>query len=234
MLMRRNHSPRIYVLAVAALALLGAAGPVAAQKSPDLTPYLMADRGAEVALARSAAPASISGAATVLVLTRSGFVEAAPGTNGFTCLVLRSFNSAIGDPDFWRPHVRAPQCLNPPASRSILPEMKKREEWIMQGVSPGQIAARTRRAYASREFPMPEPGAMAYMLSPRQDLAETNPHWMPHLMVYFDKTMPASAWGAAGMSAPVINGSAGDTSSPVLTLLIPVRQWSDGTAAMGH
>lgn len=234
MRMRRNHSLRNYVLAGAALALLGAAERVAAQKSPDLAPYLMADRGAEVALARSAAPASVSGAATVIVLTRSGFVEAAHGRNGFTCLVARSFNASIGDPGFWNPQVRAPHCLNPQASRSILPEMKKREEWIMAGVSPSQIAARTRRAYASHEFPMPEAGAMAYMMSPQQDFAGTNPHWMPHLMFYYDRSTPASAWGAGGMSAPVINGSAGDPSSPVLTLLIPVRQWSDGTTAMGH
>ena len=231
--MRLNRSLQNHILAGAGLVLL-AAGPVAAQKSPDLAPYLMADRGAEVALARSAAPANVSGAATVLVLTRSGFVEAAHGTNGFTCFVLRSFNSPVGDPNFWKPEVRAPHCLNPQASRSILPEMKKREEWVMAGVSPSQIAARTKSAYASHEFPMPEAGAMAYMLSPQQHLAETNPHWMPHLMFYYDKTAPASAWGAGGFSAPVINGSTDDPSSPVLTLLIPVRQWSDGTTAMGR
>ena len=56
-------------------------------------------------------------------------------------------------------------------------------------------------------------------------------------MFYYDGAMPASTWGAGGMSAPVINGSAGDPHSPVLTLLVPVRQWSDGTPAMpaaGH
>ena len=232
-LMRRNRSLRKHLLAGAGLTLLAAA-PVAAQKSPDLTPYLMASRDAEVALARSAAPASISGAAAVLVLTRDGFVEAAHGSNGFTCLVARSFNARVGDPDFWRPQVRAPHCLNPQASRSVLPEMKKREEWIMSGVSPSQIAARTRHAYAAHQFPMPEAGAMAYMLSPQQHLSEANPHWMPHLMFYFDRSMSASEWGAGGMSAPVINGSADDPSSPVLTLLVPVRQWSDGTTAMGR
>ena len=43
--------------------------------------YLMADRGAEVALARSAAPESISHDAEVLVLGRHGFDVAIEGRN---------------------------------------------------------------------------------------------------------------------------------------------------------
>jgi hypothetical protein len=74
---------------------------------------------------------------------------------------------------------------------------------------------------------------MAYMLSPRQWLAPVNPHWMPHFMFYFDRALPAAVWGAEGdPTAPVIDGSAGEPDSPVLTLLIPVRQWSDGTSAL--
>ncbi len=76
-------------------------------------------------------------------------------------------------------------------------------------------------------------GAMAYMLSPELHLADANPHSMPHLMFYFDKSAPATAWGANGMKAPVIDGSIGDPSSPILALRIPVRQWSDGTPALG-
>ena len=56
----------------------------AAQQLADLAPYLMADRAAEVALARTAAPRALSDSARVLVLTRKGFVEAVAGRNGFT------------------------------------------------------------------------------------------------------------------------------------------------------
>jgi hypothetical protein len=55
---------------------------------------------------------------------------------------------------------------------------------------------------------------------------------MPHLMFFYDKTTPASAFGAAGPTAPIINGSAGDPHAPVLTIFVPVRQWSDGSSAM--
>jgi len=224
------------MLKLAALASL-AAQPIRAEQAPDFAPYPMADGAAEVALARTAAPRHVSDSATVLVLTRNGFVEAARGTNGFTCLVLRSFAGNIGDPDFWNPRVRAPHCFNPPAVRTMLPAALKRAEWVLGGVSLTEIAARTQRAYASHELPMPAVGAMAYMLSHEQYLVDADPHWMPHVMFYYDKSMPAAAWGVGGVTNTVIDGSAGDPHSPALVLLIPVRQWSDGTPAIldaGH
>ena len=212
-------------ITLAALAVL-TVEPIRAQQTRDLAPYLIGDRAAEVALARTAAPSNVSDSATVLVLTRKGFVTAVQGTNGFTCLVIRSFAKSIGAPDFWNPRVRSPHCLNAPAVRTVLPEMLKRAEWIMTGVSPATIAERTRRAYASHAFPMPAAGAMAFMLSPRQHLTDTDPHWLPHLMFYYDRSMPATAWGAGGATNTLIDGSAPD--SPIFTLLIPVRRWSDG------
>jgi len=219
-----------HILPTLGVAFLGAA-PLAAQKAPDLAPYLMPDRNAEIALARTAAAPAISDSATVLVLTRTGFVEAAPGTNGFTCLVLRSFAGIIGDPDFWNPRISAPHCLNPPAVRTVLPEMVKRGEWIMAGVSPAEIVTRTDRAYASHEFPTPAPGAMVYMQSPKQYLQDGLPHnWMPHLMFVYDKTMPAATWGAGGRKSTIIDGLGDDPHAHVRLLLVPVRQWSDGKA----
>jgi hypothetical protein len=44
-----------------------------------LDQYLMSDRNAEIALARSAAPTSISGDATVLVFEKSGYQTAVEG-----------------------------------------------------------------------------------------------------------------------------------------------------------
>jgi hypothetical protein len=206
--------------------------PVSAQQSRDLSPYLIADRAAEVALARSAAPKHVTDAARVLVLTRTGYVEAARGTNGFTCLVLRSFLGGLEDPGYWSPKVRAPACFNLPASRTVLQESLKRAEWVMAGESQKEIAARTDRAYASRQFPLPAAGAMAYMLSHEQYLGDTDPHWMPHVMFYYDRSLPAATWGAGDMSAPIIDASVGTPHSPVQTVFIPVRQWSNGTPAM--
>ena len=81
-----------------------------------LAQYMM-DPNAEIALARSAAPKSISDGAQVLVLGRAGFNVAVKGTNGSACLVQRSWNAAVDFPEFWNPKIRAPICLNPAAVR---------------------------------------------------------------------------------------------------------------------
>lgn len=214
-------------------AALHLAHTVQAQKSRDLAAYLLPDRAAGIALARSAAPAAVSDSAMVLVLTRTGFVEAARGTNGFTCAVMRSFATASTDPNFWNPKVRAPHCFSAPASQSILVEMRQRSAWIMAGVSPAEIDARTTQAYTSRQIPMPSPGAMANMISPQQYLQDDAPHrWKPHLMFYYDRALPAATWGAGGFSATVIDATAGDQAASVQTLLIPVQHWSDGSPAL--
>lgn len=203
-------------------------------QSRDFTPYLMPDRTAEVALARTGAPAGISGAATVLVLTRTGYETAAKGSNGFTCFVARSFHAGFEDPKFWNPNLRAPHCFNPPAVRTIVPEMLKRAEWILAGIDTKTIERRTLQGYAARTFPLPATGAMAYMLSPRQVLDDTDPHWLPHVMFYFDAKGSNGAFAAADMQAPVIADPTANPKWPVRVALIPARLWSDGTPAPAH
>ena len=61
---------------------------------PSMAPldqYLMPDRDAEIALARSAAPDAISGEAKILVLGRKGYETAVEGKNGFVCVVERGW-----------------------------------------------------------------------------------------------------------------------------------------------
>jgi hypothetical protein len=83
-----------------------------------LDQYLASDRDGEIALARSAAPESISRDAEVMVLGKHGYETAVKGKNGFVCLVQRSWTAGIDDPDFWNPKLRAPICFNPPAAQS--------------------------------------------------------------------------------------------------------------------
>src|SRR6202522_2960564 len=164
--------------------------------------YLMADENAEIALARSAAPASISGDATIVVLKQHGYETAVKGKNGFVCIVERSWMAPFDWPEFWNAKMRGPICFNPPAVRSVLPFTYKRTEMILAGLSKTQIMDRLKQAVARKEIPALEPGAMCYMMSREQNLGDAPGHWHPHLMFYGARS-DAGDWGNDLPGSPV-------------------------------
>jgi len=196
---------------------------------PSMAPldqYLM-ERSAEIALARTAAPESISADAEVIVLGQHGYETAVKGKNGFVCMVQRSWFKETDDPEFWNPKLRAPICFNPAGARFNVPVGNKRTELILAGRSAAQMSEGIEAAFNKKELPTPEPGAMCYMMSKQQYLGDDGGHWHPHLMFFVPPTDPG-AWGADLPGSPVI--AAKDTLDRVTVFMIPVRKWSDGTA----
>jgi hypothetical protein len=187
--------------------------------------YLMTDRRAEIALARSAAPESISRDAEVLVLGRHGFETAVKGKNGFVCIVERSWTSAP-DPDFWNPKVRTPICYNAAAARSYLPRNIKRTDLILTGRTKAQTEKAIAAAVDKKELPAMEPGAMCYMLSKQGYGGDSTAHWPPHLMFYYSQTDPAT-WGANLPDSPILAMS--DAGEQLTEFVVAVQRWSDGT-----
>ena len=203
-----------------------------------LARYLEATQADEVALARSAAPASISANAEVLTLSKEGYKSAVKGSNGFVCLVERSWATGLADPGFWDPMFRAPTCYNAAAARSVLPRYLEKTGWVLAGVSQSEMIARTRAELSSDNFLMPESGAMAYMQS-KQTYLGANGHWHPHLMFYLAKT-EAGAWGANLDGSPVFADnrtifSQENTPEPIIVFFVPVPKWSDSSLeTMAH
>jgi len=199
-----------------------------------LSQYLIQDRTAEIALAQSSAPKSISGAATVLVLGPKGYETAIVGKNGFTCLVERSWMSPFDSPDFWNPKLRGPVCYNPAAVKSILPYTLNRTKLVLEGVSKAELHERIGSAAWHHQLPQPKPGAMSYMMSKDGYLGDSVGHWHPHLMFHLPKTDGAS-WGANLPGSPVvINDEYTDVPEPETIFMVPVGAWSDGTPAHSH
>lgn len=197
---------------------------------PSMAPieqYLMQDRNAEIALARSAAPESISRDAEVLVLGRHGYETAVQGKNGFACIVERSWTAPIDDPNFWNPKLRGPICFNPAAAHSYLPRTIKKTQLILAGRTKDQMVEAVAAAIDKKKLPAMEPGAMCYMLSKQGYLDDRAGHWHPHLMFFFSEGDPA-AWGADLPGSPII--AVKDTWEHLTTFMVPVRKWSDGTA----
>jgi hypothetical protein len=222
-----------------ALLVLGAANEAAGQAvttPPTTTPYakmapieqyLMADRAAEIALARTAVPESIARDAEVLVLRRHGFETAVKGTNGFVCIVGRSFTSAV-DAEFWNPKVRVPMCVNAPAARSYLLRVTKITELALGGRTLDQVNEAIAAALAKKELPTMESGSMSYMMGKQGYGGETAPHWPAHLMFFYTDTDPA-IWGANLPGSPIIGIA--DPLEHMTQFVIPTQRWADGTQA---
>jgi hypothetical protein len=200
---------------------------------PNMAPLdqYLTDRNTEIALARSAAPESISRDAEVMVFGRHGYEIAADGKNGFVCMVERSWTAGIDDPDFWNPKLRAPICFNPPAARTYLPITIKKTEWILVGRSKAQMFENIKAAFDKKELPTLESGAMCYMMSKQGYLSDRDGHWHPHLMFFVPQTNVAT-WGADLPGSPIIEAK--DPEDHLILFLIPVGKWSDGTAAPAY
>jgi hypothetical protein len=243
--MRRT---KLRALAIKGLALLVGLGTTyrampqaAATPYPRMAPigqYLM-DRTAEIALARSAAPASIASNAEVLVLGSHGFETAVRGKNGWVCMVERGWG-LFDWPEFWNPKVRAANCLNPQAARFMLPLVQKRTELLLAGHSRVEVIAAIKAAFEKKELPALEPGAVSYMMAKSSYLTDNGGHNGPHLMFYAP-TRNMADWGANLPNSPVMGVSLWYLSEqsypqlqsfpPIAVFLVGVDKWSDGTPA---
>jgi hypothetical protein len=222
------------VVVLSGLAGFAAADAIPYERMAPVEQYLMPP-GSEIALARSAAPAAISDKATVLTLDSRGYQTAVYGTNGFTCLVERSWGALFQSPDFWNPKIRVPICYNLAASRSILTYTLRRTKFALAGDSKERILDEVRVAVARNEFPSPEPGAMSFMMSKNGYLADAENaggHWHPHLMFHVPKVAGAS-WGANLAGSPVIVDDR-EIPEPQTIFMVTVSHWSDGTTAVAH
>lgn len=233
---------------VALLIAVGCAGSTVAAQSDRyprmaaIDQYLM-DKDAEMQLARSAAPDSLSRDATVLVLGRQGYETAVEGKNGFVCWVARSWMAAFDWSEFWNPKVRAAECLNPQAARSMVPIMLLRGKMVMAGHSQAEILAALKGAFENGRLPHLQNGAMDYMMSKSSYLTDDGDHDAPHLM-FFTAGVAAEDWGSGVAGSPVMSAPYWFFTStepsqmkglpPIMVFLVGVSDWSDGTPAGKH
>jgi hypothetical protein len=229
---------RGFLASVLLITAVGSTVRAQAGKSPypvmaPLDQYMMPE-ATEVAWARSAAPASISAKAKVLVLRRDGYGTAADGGNGWTCMVERAWANNTTSPDYWNPKLRAPHCFNAPAARTFLPIYLMKTKMVMAGErSKEKILQATEAAFKSGELQPVERGAAAYMMSKQQYLGDRDKGWHPHVM-FFTPGDAVKTWGADLPDSPLI--TADDPEEHVTILFVVADKWSDGTPGppMGH
>jgi len=215
----------VFVLGMASQAMAQDAAAAYPKMAP-VEQYLM-DRNAEIALARTAAPESISRDAGVLVLGRHGFEPAVKGENGFVCYVGRGWSSAA-DPDYWNPKVRVPMCVNPAGARTYLMRIKKITELAMAGKTLDEVNRAISAALKKKALPRMESGAIGYMMGREGYGGDVAPHWPSHIMFFYSDTDPAT-WGANLPGSPVI--AVTDPVEQMTQFVIEMKKWADGREA---
>jgi hypothetical protein len=180
-------------------------------------PREMLPREREIALARSAAPPSVSRDATVMVLAARGFEIAVQGSNGMTCVVNRS-----------HPRSLEPHCFDAEGSATILPMELRRTELLREGKAVEAIDREIAAGLLTGKYRLPRRPAMSYMMSSEQilysDEGRNVGRWQPHLMIYYPH-LTAADLGLPG------DGSVGpamvvDEGRPHSTLVVVVRDFT--------
>jgi cytochrome c-type biogenesis protein CcmH/NrfF len=207
--------------------------PALAQTSayPAMAPfeqYLMPE-AAEIELAKSAAPKSVSDQAEVMVLRKDGYATVAKGSNGFLCLVERGWATETTASEFWNTKLRSPNCFNQAAADSFAQIYLMKTRLVIQGKSKKEILQAISTAMDSKILPPVIPGAMCYMMSKQQYLNDKDKSWHPHLM-FFVAGNVGKSWGADLPGSPIM--SANDAEERVTIFMMVAGHWSDGTPAM--
>ncbi|NNF28348.1 MAG: hypothetical protein HKN73_14080 [Gemmatimonadetes bacterium] len=176
------------VVAMLGAALMAVAGSALAQEYEDLP------LDQEIKLAMSAGPPTISRDADIYVFGASGFERAVEGRNEWSCLVVRSAADS---------RQLAPMCLNPFATRSVLPAYLVEGQLQREGMAQGAIEEELLRRFDRGELPTPEGPAYTYMLSSGQRIGPNAGQFKPHFMLY----MP-------GATNELIGGDPGNQAFP--------------------
>lgn len=213
---------RALLLPVALILSIPLSAQTAAAGRPGARPLLPAAE--EIGLARSAAPASISRAARVWLLTDRGWVVGDSGSSDVSCLVNRSWPASL-----------EPECFDPEAAATIMPMEMRRTELLHRGTPADEVEREIARGLMEGRFRLPARMAVVYMMSARQQLIGDDGQpagaWRPHLMIHFPFLTDEQLGhhGAAGLDA----GMVVDPGKPTANLMVVVPAFAKPAAAPG-
>jgi len=150
----------------------------------------------ETRFALSAAPPHLrENATTYLLDPAKGYVLGRKGTNGVSCIVVRSdwqFDAAFRDDIFW------PVCYDAEGSKTLFQDYLYAAELRAQGMDGKQAHQEVMKKFGTAASPNPSRTGVAYMIAPlmrgfvRSGVATMN---MPHYMFYAPNVKNADIGG---------------------------------------
>lgn len=202
---------------ICAVLTLTVAMPAMSQSTDTMRLPPLMDESAEIALARSAAPPSISGDADVWVLRRGGHVKVVTGSSGVACIVTRDHPDSL-----------YPICYDAVGARTILPIAIREQQLREKGWSTERIDAEIMAAIERGELHVPERSAVAWMQSADQVIhaGADGPRigaWKPHVMIH----IPFATAETIGVQ-PLEDGDfmLREAGKPTAHLIIISRDWA--------
>ncbi len=197
-------SLNLFALPVVAQEKLGTPGP-----RPQLP------RSQEIALARSAAPPSVSSTARVWVLSSGRYIVADSGSSGVQCYVGRGWPKAL-----------EPHCFDEEGARTIMPIEMHITELLHQGASQDSVLRSVAAGISSGKFRLPQRPAMSWMQSAAQELYDDDGSragaWKPHVMIYYPY-LTASGIGT-GKNQDLAAGIVVSPGTPMSNLMVVVTE----------
>ncbi len=140
----------------------------------------------ETRFALSAAPPHLRGGATVFLLDpEKGYVLDRKGTNGVSCIVVRSdwqFDQPFRNDIYWA------VCFDAEGSKTLLQDYLTAAELRARGMDAKQVHREVTKRFGTSDYPNPSRAGVAYMIAPvmRGFTAAPEPQTMnmPHYMFY--------------------------------------------------
>jgi hypothetical protein len=183
-------------------------------------------RERQIELALSAAPDEVSSKAAVYILGPKGYEKVREGSNGFSCLIERSFKGTTQTSS-------APACFDAEGSGSIMLAYLRREELRAEGKSEEEVKEDIAQGYKDGRFKTPGPGFL-YMMSSENyvynNVSKKSGFVPPHLMFYApNKT--ANDVGYESVSPTMVPYLTGSGIGPETLLVVEAEKPSQGDSS---
>lgn len=176
-------------------------------------------RAQEVALARSAAPAAVSEAAAIYVLTPDGYKLAVEGSSGAACYVSRDWLTSL-----------EPHCFDPEGAATIMKIHMRRVDLLHAGVDLEEAGATVMAELLRGAHRLPRRPAMSWMQSSAQRLVAPDGTavgaWRPHVMIYYP-FLTAEELGLTSAGSTPTSAIVSDGGTPLSTLVVVVPDFVD-------
>lgn len=151
----------------------------------------------ETRFALSAAPPHLRDNATIYLLDPAkGYVLSHQGTNGISCIVVRSdwqFDQPFRDDVYW------PVCYDAEGSKTLLQDYVRAAELRARGMDAKEVHQEVSKKFGSADYPNPSRTGVAYMIAPLMRGYTRAPAPvtmnMPHYMIYAPNLKDADIGG---------------------------------------